>query len=300
MENDGSTLITFYGAGGVGKSSLLRKLQDEIISLELDAPKIESAMNKNSWLSKVKKNWAKPVAIVDFFLPGANAIATGVSIIGDALINHWKSEDNFDEEHQDIKARLDAARLEKNPYEIYKILPELFAQDVKDWLTSNNKYLVVFLDTYKKIKNFSFVQSEDFIIDDMRVENFSTSLFSFDRSVQSILFPTCDKMIIDKTKAIADKYFSELLDDDTFELEGEFLFCLDYWARLTVRLAETPDELRERYEENFEVHVTGFGEILAWYDIAENILKIFMDEFTEDTGKFNDSQESVAFAYLEG
>ena len=160
--------------------------------------------------------------------------------------------------------------------------------------------MVVFLDTYKKIKNFSFVQSEDFIIDDMRVENFSTPLFSFDRSVQSILFPTCDKMIIDKTKAIADKYFSELLDDDTFELEGEFLFCLDYWARLTVRLAETPEELRERYEENFEVHVTGFGEILAWYDIAENILKIFMDEFTEDTGKFNDSQESVAFAYLEG
>lgn len=48
------------------------------------------------------------------------------------------------------------------------------------------------------------------------------------------------------------------------------------------------------------MHVTGFGEILAWYDIAENILKIFMDEFTEDTGKFNDSQESVAFAYLEG
>lgn len=154
--------------------------------------------------------------------------------------------------------------------------------------------------TYKKIKNFSFIQSEDFIIDDMRVENFSTPLFSFDRSIQSILFPTCDKMIIDKTKAIADKYFSELLDDDTFELEGEFLFCLDYWARLTVRLAETPEELRERYEENFEVHVTGFGEILAWYDIAENILKIFMDEFTEDTGKFNDSQESVAFAYLEG
>lgn len=36
MENDGSTLITFYGAGGVGKSSLLRKLQDEIISLERD------------------------------------------------------------------------------------------------------------------------------------------------------------------------------------------------------------------------------------------------------------------------
>ena len=529
MKNDGSTLITFYGAGGVGKSSLLRKLQDEIISSqhndiaficgdfekksealsilqemrrdlesqgcifplfsigefyyflntgqknELDAPKIESAMDKNSWLSKVKKNWAKPVAIVDYFLPGANALATGISIIGNALINHWKSEDNFDEEHQEIKARLDAARLEKNPYEIYKILPELFAQDVKDWLMSdkNDKnYLVVFLDTYealvneavvapaqrsrdawlrsetgdptgiiflipntlwviasrnklrwdgdlaaeldqhlitalsqddsnyfltkagianqslrdeiyhltkglpifldvcvdvyteykkpnvvepdisifgkrreeiierllkymddgtqdmikflcglgrwtdklafelgtktfnfsqttyRKTKNFSFIQSEDFIIDDMRVENFSTEFFTFDRSIQSILFQSCDKMIIDKTKSVADKYFSELLEELPFE--GEYLFNLEYWARLTVRLAEKPDELRERYEKNFEAEVSVFGEELAWYDIAENILKIFMDEFTEDTGKFKSFQESVAFAYLEG
>ena len=526
MESDGSTLITFYGAGGVGKSSLLRKLQDEIISSqrndlafvcgdfeknseslsmlqgmrrelesqgcifplfstgefyyflntgqknELDAPKIESVMDKNSWLSKVKKNWAKPVAIVDFFLPGANALATGVSIIGNALINHWKSQDNFDEEHRDIKARLDAARLEKNPYEIYKLLPELFAQDVKDWLISSGKYLVVFLDTYeaivneavaataqrsrdawlrsetgeptgiiflipntlwviagrnklrwegdlaaeldqhlitalsqddsnyfltkagiatqtlrdeiyhltkglpifldvcvdvyteykqrngiepdisifgkrreeiierlvkymddgtqdmikflcglgrwtdklafelgtkifnfsqttyRKIKNFSFIQDEDFLIDDIRVENFSTTVFSLDRSIKSILFPTCDEMIIDKTKAVADKYFSELLEELPFE--GEYIFNLEYWARLTVRLAETPEELRERYEKNFEEDVTDFEEILAWYDIAERLLKIFMDEFTDEAGKFKGFQESVAFAYLEG
>ncbi|MBQ6005738.1 MAG: tetratricopeptide repeat protein [Selenomonadaceae bacterium] len=29
-------------------------------------------------------------------------------------------------------------------------------------------------------------------------------------------------------------------------------------------------------------------------------MKIFMDEFTEDTGKFKSFQESIAFAYLEG
>ena len=152
--------------------------------------------------------------------------------------------------------------------------------------------------TCSKIKNFSFIQGADFLIDDMRVENFSATVFSFDRSIQSILFPTCDKMIIDKTKVVADKYFSELLEELPFE--GEYLFNLEYWARLTVRLAETPDELRERYEKNFEDELEPLIGILAWYDIAENILKIFMDEFTEDTGKFNSFQESVAFAYLEG
>ena len=530
MEREGTTLISFYGAGGVGKTSLLRKLQEDItctgrndiafthsdfektsdtLSIiqemryalenqgcifplfstgefyyfvntgkrnELDAPKIMSVMDRNTWLRKVKNNWAKTVAIVDFFAPGVNAVATAVSIVGDALIDYWKGEKIFDEEHEDMKFRLNAARFDKNPYEIYKLLPELFAQDVKDWLKSNKSgkdYLVVFLDTYEalvneavaapiqrdrdawlrsetgdptgiiflipntlwviagrnklrwggelaaeldqhlitalsqddsnyflekagiatkqlrddlyhltkglpifldvcvdvyteykqrnvvepdisvfgnkreeivdrlfkymddgtqdmikflcilgrwtdkiafelgtkifnfspttygKAKNFSFIQSEDFLIDDTRVENFSVELFSFDRTVQSILFPSCDKFIIEKTKEVADKYFSELLTDELSKVNGEYLFCLDYWARLTARLAETPEELRERYEKNFYVHVVMSTEF-ARFEVAKNILKIFMDEFTEETGKFKAFQESVAFAYLEG
>ena len=406
---------------------------------ELDAPKIMSVMDRNTWLRKVKNNWAKTVAVVDFFAPGVNA-----------------------------------ARFDKNPYEIYKLLPELFAQDVKDWLLSekNDKdYLVVFLDTYEalvneaiaaplqrdrdawlrsdtgdptgiiflipntlwviagrnklrwggelaaeldqhlitalsqddsnyflekagivtkqlrddiyhltkglpifldvcvdvyaqykqrnvvepdisifgnkreeivdrlvkymddgtqdmikflcglgewtdkiafelgiktfnfsqttynKIKNFSFIQGEEFLIDDTGTETLTATVFTFDKTVQSILFPSCDKPIIEKTKEVADKYFSEL-SEKTPKINGEYLFNLEYWAKLTVHLAETPDELHERYDKNFAWDINHFMEI-AWFDVTGDFLEIFADEFNEKTGKFKAFQESVAFAYLE-
>lgn len=210
MEQKGSTIIAYYGSGGVGKTSLLEELEKNIKGYvtrqdiafvhidfkddpttleilqkmrrdlekhgcafplfstgefyyflktgqkaELDSEKIESAINRNTWLSKVKQNWAKPAAIIDFFLPGVNALATGISILGNALIKYWQEKQILDEEHKEIKARLDdACSDEKNFYELYELLPELFAQDVNDWLMnedSEKNYLVVFLDTYEAL-----------------------------------------------------------------------------------------------------------------------------------------------------
>ncbi|MBQ7197638.1 MAG: tetratricopeptide repeat protein [Selenomonadaceae bacterium] len=533
MKSDGSTIITYYGTGGVGKTSLMKKLQeniegfsegqdiafvrvdfkDKLTTLELlqtimrpqleeygcnfplfstgefsyflktgqkskhDAKEIESTIDKNKWLSQVKKNWAKPAAIIDFFLPGVNAVATGISIIGNALIKYWEDEKILDDEHREIKARLDELQSDKtNPYEVYELLPELFAQDVKDWLKSDKtekNYLVVFLDTYEaltneesalarqlnaeswlrsetgnptgiifllentlwvisgrnklhwdglladeleqhkleplaqhdadrflqtagvvnqelrdyiynltqglpfflelcvelyvthkrdhngadpdksdfgkkredvverffqymddgtrdmikflcglgtwtdklafeigtktfnfsqttyeRIKELSFIiREDDFQINDMRVENFSTTIFSLDRTVQKILFPSCAKIVIEKTFTVADEYFSKVLDES--EVDGEYLFNLKYWAKLTARLATSPDDLRKHYEKNFSVELTLLNTIVSWFDIVENILKIFVEEFIDKESRFKDFQDSVAFAYFE-
>ncbi|MBQ7197888.1 MAG: tetratricopeptide repeat protein [Selenomonadaceae bacterium] len=530
MKQTGSTIITYYGASGVGKTSLLKELEKNIkdytrkdiafIHLdfkdkpstlnilqqmrrelegygcnfplfstgefyhflktgqktEIDIAKIESAMDKNKWLSQVKKHWNKPIVIIDFFVPGASAVATGISIIGKALIDYWEEKNISDDKHKKIKERLDAARSdETNPYGVYELLPELFAQDVNDWLTSSKSeknYLVIFLDTYEaltneesatagqlnaeawlrsetgnptgimfllentlwvisgrnklrwdgrladeleqhkleplaqydankfletaevatqesrdyiynltkglpffldicvdvyaqykrdhngaepdnsifgkkredvvkrllqymddgtcdmikflcglgkwtdkiafeigtktfnfsqttydRVKKFSFIQHKDFAIEDMRVENFSDTVFYFDRNIQSILLPSCAENVIEKTFTVADEYFSKVLKE--LKVGGKYLFNLEYWAKLTAQFAKSPDDLHKHYKENFELKLEQLIKKNCWFDIAENILKIFVDQFDDDAGKFKDFQNSIAFAYFE-
>ena len=152
--------------------------------------------------------------------------------------------------------------------------------------------------TYDRVKTLSSIKSEDFVIDDMRVENFSTTIFSFDRTIQNILFPSCNKNVLEKTLEVADEYFSKVLDE--LDMIGKYLFNLEYWAKLTMRLTTDPDDLRKRYEKNFENRLSILINVRCLFDIAENILKIFVEEFTDVKGKFKDFQNSVAFAYFEG
>lgn len=148
------------------------------------------------------------------------------------------------------------------------------------------KALPNFSDTiYKQSKNFSFINSEI-----VTLENFSVTVYSFDRTIQNILFPSGEEYIIKKIRAAIDEYFSAKLNDENSKLDGEFIFNLEYWAKFTVRFAADADELRTQYEKNFEVHVNNLAE-LAIFDSAENIINLFCNKIS--------NAESVSCAAFE-
>ena len=65
---------------------------------------------------------------------------------------------SVDDEHKNIGKKLSEANKSKNTGELYNLLPELFALDVKDWLNkekNSEKFLVVFMDTYEVLVNKS-------------------------------------------------------------------------------------------------------------------------------------------------
>lgn len=506
VRDEGSTIITYYGAGGVGKSSLLKKLMEEVqtqksnqtlrenvavmhydfendfdtrtilqnLKLQLMAegcefplfetgdfyyslktgnadetnpPKIKSMMEKNFWLSKLKKHWSPIISTLDTFMPGIKAITTAMTIAGNLLVDYWRSKQMLDEEHEEINARLDEAKMSDNPNDICKILPELFARDVTDWLNDGetNKILVVFLDIYEKLvnetdaspmqrsrdlwlrseegdptgiifiiprtlwviagrnklrwdgelseemdqhlitalseddsdyflkksgvensslrkdmitltqglpifldlcvtfyekykqrngteptiaefgvkhqevvdrlikymdaptqdmikflcalnqwtdeiafeigsealpnfsmsiynqaKNFSFIQLEDVQINEIHSE-----IYTFDKTVQGIIFPTCDKPVLQKIGDVADKYFDEKIQNS--QDDDEYIFNICFWAKLAARVADDSKSLTVQYADRIVAHVNNLVDF-AKFDIAEDIVNTFLEK----------------------
>ena len=226
MAAEGSTIISFYGAGGVGKTTLLKKLEDEIknrdaltnkkcvyvkydlnISTDLreilktfkfqltnygcnfplfdtgnyyyslktgqdiTPPKAKFMMEKISWFNEIKQSLsnasqvAMPTAsALDatkiFFdmteealqaIPATKVVIMCFSVVNTLLTEYMARNKILDDDHEELRYRLNAHFQEKNPVAIYEYLPTLFAMDVADWIKKTGNKLVVMLDNYEML-----------------------------------------------------------------------------------------------------------------------------------------------------
>ena len=129
-------------------------------------------------------------------------------------------------------------------------------------------------NTYKRVKNFSFIQSER-----IENENISLTIFRFDNTIQSIIFDTCDKKLIaDVKKAAAEHFKQKFANEKTSDLPKIFHlknFYLTLWAKFIVRLAADADELFKRYKNILRNQVSSLTSN-AYFGAAEEILKPFI------------------------
>ena len=140
--------------------------------------------------------------------------------------------------------------------------------------------------TYNQTKYFSFIEKDTFNVDD-----FSVTTFTFDKTVQSIIFPSCDEFIIKKTKEIADDHFNNLLKDSKYD--GQFAFYIKSWTELTIRLATNAEDLKKQYEDHIEPHLNDLIGA-AKFDVAENIINLLFDKISS-----YGNENSVPYAYCE-
>ena len=136
---------------------------------------------------------------------------------------------------------------------------------------------------YEQTKNFSFIQNKL-----IQKDEFDVNLFTFDRTVQSILFPNCDEFIRTKTLDAANKYFADTLKH-LDNVDDKFCFLLNMWSKLLVRLASDDTDLKCQYE----THVKNNVQMLidsAKFSVAENIINLFFDKI---------SNNDLNYAYFE-
>ena len=211
---DNSTIITYYGAGGVGKTSLLKELVKKVDDIE-STPyeevfyvqhnfenKLDTRQILHSFKTQLSENFGCEFPLFetgDFchaikngridvpaheersylrkFLSENSYLSTILEIwdvLEDPVVNtvpilkvvrriveaadKWyaKQRLNYDEIHRRINEELYERINSVDPNAVYDYLPVLFAQDVADWLNSDEdkkRYLVVFLDTFEALVN---------------------------------------------------------------------------------------------------------------------------------------------------
>ncbi len=132
---------------------------------------------------------------------------------------------------------------------------------------------IVFNDTiYEQTKNFSFLHSEEIIIDD-----FTATVYSFDKTVQADLFPSCSERLIKKIKKFANEYFNEALQKLP-NTGGEFIFNLMYWTKLLARYIEPNDaDFIKQYSENISAYVSELMDS-AKFDDIQNIIDAYFEK----------------------
>ena len=126
-------------------------------------------------------------------------------------------------------------------------------------------------NTYKRVKNFSFIES-DLIEDD----DISFTVHNFDRTIQSIIIADCDEKLIADVKAATDEYFQNFFaDKETFDAKE--IFYLKVWANFIVRFADDAETLREQYDDKLKKCVDALIDH-ANFDAAEEILQLFISK----------------------
>ena len=142
-------------------------------------------------------------------------------------------------------------------------------------------------NTYKRVKNFTFIHSKR-----VENENISFNAFQFDKTIQSLLIPDCDKKLIEDVKNAVDKCLKDMFTDKkTFDLKE--IFYLKLWAEFIVRLVNDADKILEQYKDTLRDKVSLLKNN-AQFDVAEEILKVFMDKL----GSLN-ATDTVSFTYFE-
>jgi len=142
--------------------------------------------------------------------------------------------------------------------------------------------------TYNQIKNFSFVTSEKITIND-----FSETVYSFDKTTQAALFPGCSERMIKKTKKAANKYFNELFEALP-ELYDEYIFNVVCWAKLLSRLSNDDEELFRQYEENISYRVFELTD-MTFFDDAESVINAYFEKILNAENKNSKSYALFEF-----
>ncbi len=129
---------------------------------------------------------------------------------------------------------------------------------------------IVFNDTiYEQTKIFSFIHSEEIIIDD-----FTATVYTFDKTIQADLLPNCSERLIKKIKKFANEYFNEALPKLP-STGGEFIFNLMYWTKLLARYIEPNDaDFVEQYSENISAYVSKLMDF-AKFDDIQNVIGVY-------------------------
>ena len=126
-------------------------------------------------------------------------------------------------------------------------------------------------NTYKRVKGFSFIQSER-----VTNEGLDLTVFRCDNTIQSILVATVDEKLIVDTTAAVDEYFKNLFaGKETFDAKE--IFYLKLWAESIVRFADDAEKLLARYQDTLDGCVNSLIEH-ANFDAAEEILRLFMNK----------------------
>lgn len=126
-------------------------------------------------------------------------------------------------------------------------------------------------NTYKRVKGFSFIQSER-----VTNEGLDLTVFRCDNTIQSILVATVDEKLIVDTTAAVDDYFKKLFaGKKTFDAKE--IFYLKLWAESIVRFADDAEKLLARYQDTLDGCVDSLIEH-ANFDAAEEILRLFMNK----------------------
>lgn len=142
-------------------------------------------------------------------------------------------------------------------------------------------------NTYKRVKNFTFIQSKH-----VESEDISFDAFQFDKTIQSLLIPNCDEELIEEVKEAVDKYFKKMFTDKkTFDPKE--IFYLKLWAEFIVRFANDADKILEQYKDTLRDKVSLLKNN-AQFNVAEEILKLFMDKLES-----LNATDTVMFTYFE-
>ena len=126
-------------------------------------------------------------------------------------------------------------------------------------------------NTYKRVKNFSFIGAENF-----KSEDFNLKVFKFDRTIKNLLITTCDEKFILDVKKVADDYFKKFFEGKKF-FDVKEIFYLKLWAKLIIRFTDDADKLLNQYK-NFLKDKVLILINSANFDAAEEILKMFMNK----------------------
>lgn len=141
-------------------------------------------------------------------------------------------------------------------------------------------------NTYKRVKNFSFIHSEQLTSDD-----FALTIYRFDKTIQSILIATCDEDLIVNVKTAVDEYFKSFFAGKEI-FDAREIFYLKLWSEFVVRFANDANELLRRYKEIFGDKVSTLTDC-AYFNAAEEILKPFINKF--ENLRLTDKIEYVYF-----
>ena len=124
-------------------------------------------------------------------------------------------------------------------------------------------------NTYKRVKEFSFIQADFIRNDDIKLE-----VYRFDDTIQNILLETCNAVMIAKMRDAVDKYFKKFFMYKKI-LDARDVLYLKLWAEFVARFAESDVELLTSYKETFAGRVSSLTS-KADFDAAEKILTPFM------------------------
>ncbi|MBR1646707.1 MAG: tetratricopeptide repeat-containing protein, partial [Selenomonadaceae bacterium] len=142
-------------------------------------------------------------------------------------------------------------------------------------------------NTYKRVKNFSFIQSER-----VENENLDLTIFRFDKTIQNLLISTCDeKLIADVTSAVDEHFNNFFTGKKTFDAKE--IFYLKLWANFIVRFDDDADKISEHYKATLNYYVDALTDY-AVFDAAEEILQLFMNKIES-----LDATDTAAYAYFE-